>query len=163
MPREIMRVVDAFRRGEITRRQLGLRLMALGAAAAGLSGVVTGAEEEEAVESTFQATGLDHIALNVTDLQRSSEFYQKHLGLTVMRSSASSVFLRCGPDFVALFRRDQPAMDHYCYDIRDYDPDTAVQKLREAGLEPRRRANRVYFDDPDGLVVQVASPGGGSG
>ena len=29
---------------------------------------------------TFQATGLHHIALDVTDVPRSNEFYGKHLG-----------------------------------------------------------------------------------
>ena len=30
-------------------------------------------------------------------------------------------------------------------------------RLKAAGLTPRRRSDRVYFDDPDGLEVQVAA------
>ena len=33
-----------------------------------------------------------------------------------------------------------------------------VKTLECAGLNPRRRENRVYFDDPDGLTVQIAGP-----
>ncbi len=61
-------------------------------------------------------------------------------------------------DFLALFRADKPAMDHYCYTIKGYTAGDAVKRLESAGLEPRRRGNRVYFDDPDGLEVQVSAP-----
>jgi catechol 2,3-dioxygenase-like lactoylglutathione lyase family enzyme len=48
-------------------------------------------------------------------------------------------------------------MDHYCYSVEDYAADDAVKRLEAAGLKPRRQDDRVYFDDPDGLEVQVAS------
>ena len=53
-------------------------------------------------------------------------------------------------------------MHHYCYAIDNYEPDTTVEKLKAAGLTVRRAQNRVYFDDPDGLEVQVAAAHAGS-
>ena len=60
-------------------------------------------------------------------------------------------------DFLALFKSDKPGLDHYCFSVKEYDAGDAVKRLEAVGLEPRRSSNRVYFDDPDGLEVQVAS------
>jgi catechol-2,3-dioxygenase len=147
------RLVSRFESGELSRRQLALELAGVGAALA-VAGRATAAEE--AGDSLFLATGLDHIALDVADVARSRDFYREHLGLKVLRETGNSCFL--GQEagfFLALFRRDQPGLNHYCYKIRDYDPDRAVEQLKAAGITPRRVANRVYFDDPDGIEVQV--------
>ena len=55
-------LVEDFERGLLSRRQLASRLMGLGAA---LSVMPRLAEARQGESSTFQATGLDHIALNV--------------------------------------------------------------------------------------------------
>ena len=47
-------------------------------------------------------------------------------------------------------------MHHYCYTVDGYEAGQAVKTLRAAGLEPERQEDRVYFDDPDGLTVQVS-------
>lgn len=154
MDATIGRMVSAFESGRMTRRQL----------IAGLSGLVAVAASggkgarAQSSDSLFQATELNHIALRVTDIPRSRDFYVKYLGLTVDRESAGSCFLTCGPrNFVALFGSDTAALDHYCYSIEDYDVREAEAKLKEAGFDPRVHGNRIYFDDPDGHVVQLAS------
>ncbi len=151
MHSRIAALVEGFEHGHLTRRQL----------IAGLTGLVGAAASARAAqaESTFTATEINHLALSVTDVSRSREFYQKHLGMTLRSDdSPHSVFLNCGSDFLALFRADKPQMDHYCYTIEGYDAADAVARLEAAGLKPRRRSNRVYFDDPDGLEVQVSAP-----
>ena len=141
--------------GAVTRREAVARLGALVAVLSGIGS--TSAGEEGAGSSTFTAKGLNHIALDVTDVGRSRDFYKKHFGMTVLDQSASNCFMSCGPDnFVALFRSDKPGMNHYCYTIDDYDPDRVVKTLKSAGFEPHRAANRVYFSDPDDLTVQIA-------
>ena len=159
MQHVIESIVDGYDRGLLTRRQLIGHLVAVAAA---MSGTAV-ASQSGSPKSTFKATGLDHIALSVTDVARSRAFYEKHLGLKVMRDGGEqSCFLHCGDNFVALFRSKEPAMHHYCYAIDDYEPATAVEKLKAAGLTVRRAQNRVYFDDPDGLEVQVAAAHAGS-
>ncbi len=155
MKSEITKLVGQFESGRINRRQL---VAGLGSLVAVLStnNRVHAAESE----STFEAVELNHIALRVTDVLRSREFYKKHLGLTVARDGGErNCFLNCGKNFVALFRSDEPRMDHYCYAIKDYDVNKAEEKLNEHNLEPRvvRDAGRIYFKDPDGLTVQLAS------
>jgi catechol 2,3-dioxygenase-like lactoylglutathione lyase family enzyme len=107
----------------------------------------------------FQAVGLNHIALRVTDVPRARDFYIRHLGLEVTRDGGEgSCFLSFEGGFLALFRGDEPRMDHYCYSVKDYDVNAAAEKLKSAGITPRVTGERIYFDDPDGLEVQLAAP-----
>lgn len=143
-------LLTAFETGTLSRRQLVAGLAALAAGAGGGTAV--------AQESTFGATGLNHIALRVTDVARSRDFYVEHLGLEVSSESLpSNCFLDCGDHFVALFRAPSAGLAHYCYSIPDYDQQDAAKRLRAAGLEPRLAGGRIYFDDPDGLEVQLAA------
>ena len=153
----LMEILDNFERGLLTRRQLIVRLLAAGGAMSASRGMALAGPPATGGQPTFEAKGLNHIALNVTDLARSRAFYEKHLGMTVMSESEHNCFMRCGRDWIALFKADQRGLDHYCYTIDDYSPEKAVATLKKAGLEPRRRENRVYFDDPDGIEVQLAS------
>jgi len=156
MESEVGRTLDQYETGRLTRRELVARLAAL-AAAAGAGGRLGAAPEETG--STFEAVGLNHVALRVTDVERSRDFYLKHLGLRVARESLpGSCFLDCGPDFVALFRGGQPGMDHYCYSVPGYDQANAARRLRGQGIEPRLAGRRIYFPDPDGIEVQLAAP-----
>ena len=152
MEATLSRLIDQYDEGKLTRRQLVGSLAAM----AGLSGVAS--ETGATAQSTFQATRLNHIALSVTDVARSRDFYVDHLGLTVSRDAApNNCFLDCGPNFVALFRGRQAGMHHYCYSIRDFDTEQAAARLRAVDLEPDIQGRRIYFPDPDGLTVQLAS------
>jgi catechol 2,3-dioxygenase-like lactoylglutathione lyase family enzyme len=165
------KIVDDFQQGRLSRRQLVARLMGLGAAIATMKGSsfaqeqptagAQTAEQGASAAPTFQATGLDHIALDVVDVPRSRDFYAKHLGLRVVRGDDNALFMGADRDFfLTLFRAERPQLNHYCYAIREFNADDAVQKIRDAGLRPRREGNRVYFPDPDGLTVQVTGRGG---
>ncbi len=156
---DIDQLVAEFERGRLTRRQLVARIGAFAAAVVGTQrlAVAAGPAPTTKPSSTFEAVGLNHVALNVTDVKRSRDFYVRHLGLRVSRDSEQSCFLDCGEHFVALFRAEKAGLDHYCYTIKGYDPSKAVDSLKAVGLEPRRTQNRVYFDDPDGLTVQVSA------
>ncbi len=152
MEKEIDRMVCSFESGRMTRRELVAGLMALAAAGTDASAAA------RAQQSTFQATGLNHIALRVTDVERSRDFYVRHLGLEVANESLpSNSFLTCGDQFVALFQSRAAGLAHYCYSIDDYDQQRAAAKLRGENLVPSLQANRIYFQDPDGLTVQLAS------
>lgn len=146
-------VLTGFRDGRLGRREALARLAALATAA----GATARASAAEPPPSTFTSVGLNHVALSVTDVPRSRAFYRRHLGLSVLRDGSWSSFLSCGGNqFLALFRAERPGLHHYCFTVRDYDPAAAVRTATEAGLEPRREGNRVYFRDADGLSVQVS-------
>lgn len=151
------RLVSDFLDGKLSRRRLIASLMALGAAAAGLTRPAYARPDNDDDPPTFRARSIDHLALNVTDIPRSRDWYARHLGLRSYRETPTTCFLRCdGTDFLALFKADRPGMHHYSFAIPDYSQQTAAQRLREAGLTPKLRGRRTYFDDPDGIEVQVS-------
>lgn len=150
-------IVD-FENGKLSRRQLAQRLISLGAALATIDAAEAQQTQAESSTSLFKAKGLHHIALDVVDVPRSRNFYQKTLGMDVIRGDDEALFMGADREFfLTLFRAEKAGLNHYCYGIEDYDVASAVAKLREAGINPRQTGGRVYFPDPDGIEVQVAS------
>ena len=157
MEPEVARLVKQFEAGTISRRDLIVQLTTVTTA---MAGIMASAQETPSADSTFKATSLNHIALSVTDVDRSRDFYAKHLGLKVSRESpGSNCFMNFGDNFLALFRAEAAGMNHYCYSVKGYKVRDAVEKLKGEGLKPRNPggSGRVYFDDPDGLEVQLAA------
>jgi catechol 2,3-dioxygenase-like lactoylglutathione lyase family enzyme len=158
MDSDITRMVDQFVAGRLTRRELLWGLTTLvGAAAAGQSDLVHAQQS-----STFQAVGLNHLALRVTDLDRSQAFYERHLGMTRIPSRvASPRLMACGPHVLNLFQAPAPQMDHVCFTVPDYDPKAAAERLRAQDIVPEVEDDRVHFLDPDGYKLQVGGPSAG--
>lgn len=148
--RIIEEMLGEYERGAISRREL----------VAGLTALVSARAAAGSAASTFQAAGWNHLALRVSDVARSRDFYQKHFGMPVLSQSASSCFLGVGPEgFLALFRGQRAELDHFCIAIEHFRADAVVEELKRQGLSPSRPSgtDRVYFRDPDGLVVQVSA------
>ena len=80
--------LDAWESRRIGRREAVARL---GGLALALAGGATVAPAKEPPASTFRATGLNHIALRVEELDRSRDFYRKHLGLEVVAEGVEQV------------------------------------------------------------------------
>lgn len=113
---------------------------------------------EAPASSVFRGTGVNHVALRVSDVDRSRDFYQGLFGLPVVRQSQSNCFLGMGENFLALFRGEQPGMDHFCISVEGYEPEGAAETLSKEGFKPRREGERLYFQDPNGLTIQLAPP-----
>src|SRR5205823_2409683 len=109
--------------------------------------------------STFRGVALNHIAIRVTNVPRSREFYHKHLGLPVIHESEANCFLGLGKNFLTLFKNPNPGLDHYCIAIENFKADAVMEELKRQGLNPNRPSgtDRLYFPDPDGLTVQLSS------
>ncbi len=150
MKQVISGLVERYERGRLSRRELIQGLAALAAA---------GPAAMAAPAATFQGVGINHIALRVTDVKRSRDFYQKHLGLPVVRESQRDCFLGLGKNFLALFQNQAPGMDHYCLAIENFRVGPVTERLKREGFTPRQPSGteRVYFPDPDGLVVQLSA------
>src|SRR5213592_3698458 len=143
----IASLLESYERGKVSRRQL----------IQGLAAIAASGHTVPAFGSTFQGVGLNHIAIRVTNVQRSRDFYQKHLGLPVIHESQTNCFLGLGKNFLTLFQNANPGLDHFCIAIEKFKADTVMEELRRRGLNPTRPSgsDRVYFPDPDSLTVQL--------
>lgn len=98
--------------------------------------------------------GINHIALQVDDIDDSVTFYTDLFQPTaVVRSLPGAAFLQMGDQFVALFERG-PGEEEPHFGLVVDDKQAARQALEEAGVEilPGRRLD---FRDPSGNLVQV--------
>ena len=147
---------ESIRRGGLDRREL-VRLVGA-TAMAGAFGSFGPPGVASSNGSTFQALELNHLALRVSNVERSAEFYRQHLGMKVVLDRSFAKFLGCGPHFVALFEAVEPGLDHFCVTLPEYRQADAANRLRSVGLEPLTEEGRTYFHDPDGLKIQIESP-----
>ena len=86
MEKLISGMLASYERGAVSRREL----------IQGLAAVAAAAQAGSASASTFQAVEVNHVALRVTDVARSRDFYQKHFGLPVVHQSSRACFLGMG-------------------------------------------------------------------
>jgi catechol 2,3-dioxygenase-like lactoylglutathione lyase family enzyme len=108
-------------------------------------------------DSILHAVDVNHVALEVSDVGRSVEWYQALMGLNVVRRGPASAFLGLGGNFLALFQREVGGgADHFCFSVEDYEPEAVGAKLAKHGIESTRREDRIYFKDLNGLTVQVS-------
>lgn len=154
-------LVRRFERGAISRRELIAGVVALAAQAASAS-------PQSGTARPIQVSGIDHAALRVNDLERSARFYTELLGATVRSRSAASVFLDVGSDWLALFARGavstgygttERGLDHLSFhSVAARSAEERMGALRGHGLDPVSPpgSGRVYFKDPDGLILQLS-------
>lgn len=117
---------------------------------------------------------LEHVNMTVTDVERSAAFYCDLLGFRIRWRGTLSNGLpaaHVGDDrhYLALFQAsepgrverdyDRPGLNHFGFVVDDLE--AARRRLGELGVtdvvwvdhyEPGRR---LYFDDPDGHVVEL--------
>jgi metallothiol transferase len=161
MRHAIADLVGRYERGSLSRRELIAGLLALGAVAPGAAGAT-------AAPGPIEVGGIDHLALRVTDVERSARFYAEHLGARVRSRSPSAVFMDVGAQWLALFGPGAastgfgptpPGLDHVSFQptaVRGFEE--RVRALRERGLDPQSPpgSRRVYFKDPDGVILQLS-------
>jgi glyoxylase I family protein len=114
---------------------------------------------------------LDHVSLNVADRTRSIAWYRDVLGLLQLNQPSDDgepVFLgQPGLQF-GLFQaqRQSPAREPESSGLRHVaivvdDLDAAKERLRSHGVdfryEDHGNAVSVYFDDPDGHVLEITT------
>ena len=110
-------------------------------------------------EPLFRASAINHVALRVTDLDASRAFYEKLVGARAYRQTDTACFLEISPDhFLALFSNDHPFIEHFCFTFDGYDADEVARQLETEGYSIHRKEDRVFVEDPDGLLVQLSRP-----
>jgi lactoylglutathione lyase len=99
--------------------------------------------------------GINHVALEVDDLDHALEFYGRLFDLTFRGRSAGAAFVDIGDQFIAFMRgRRQPPDQARHFGLVVDDKDAVRAALEEAGvaIKPGRRLD---FRDPWGNQVEV--------
>ena len=118
---------------------------------------------------------LDHVALKVSDLDKTLHFYQV-LGLELLRTSGPnadgvrSAVAKVGgqeinvfyqPHFVSVDQEHAVGVEHFCLNMEATSIDDIMEDLRHAGVEifrgpvEFRDGTSVFVSDPDGVHVEL--------
>ena len=146
-------LVRRFERGGLTRRELIGTLSVL--VAGGAAPVARAAQA-----SALPSTGIDHVSILVTDLQRSARFYQDVFGLSPLSEDKPNQILRLGSKRTLVSLRHEGAasgvVDHFAIAVGNFNKEAATRQLRQHGLTPQENVQYgFHVKDPDGMIVQV--------
>jgi len=99
--------------------------------------------------------GLNHVALEVGDVEEALEFYGHIFDFELRGRSGRMAFLDMGDQFVALAQgRTQPPDAHRHFGLVVEDKEAARQALQDAGVQVPG-SGRLDFRDPWGNHVEV--------
>jgi len=115
----------------------------------------------------LKVTGINHVVLHVTDLERSKKFYLEVLGFEDRSVSVGprmkASFLRCGLQGLDLFEVSGgdvyggKEMNHMALGVAADDLDEIVAELSACGVATSDRTprNTVFISDPDGHRIEI--------
>jgi catechol 2,3-dioxygenase-like lactoylglutathione lyase family enzyme len=115
----------------------------------------------------LKVTGINHIVLHVTDLERSRKFYMEVLGFEdrniSVGPSMKASFLRCGAQGLDLFEvstadvHGGEEMNHMALCVAVDNVDEIIEALTQCGIETSERTprNSVFISDPDGHRIEM--------
>jgi glyoxylase I family protein len=144
-------LVTGFERGTLSRRQL---VQGLTAVAAG-GGALTAAAQT----TPFSSTRIDHISVQVTDMARSIDFYQKVFGLKILGEDKENEIVRMGVTrIIVSLHRKAPVgiVDHFAIAIDGFEREAVTAELAKHGLKAEQNLDYgFYVRDPEGIPVQI--------
>ena len=115
---------------------------------------------------------MDHVGINVTDLERSADWYQKVLGFTIFHKWKTTWMVSRGDMHLGLFLRPNAkkiddldntlAITHFAYATDDKGLKEAQDRLTKLGVqfdppEDTGVAHSIFIYDPDGYRVEITS------
>jgi catechol 2,3-dioxygenase-like lactoylglutathione lyase family enzyme len=146
----ISNLLKHYENGALTRRQLVY----------GMAALVVGSRTESvgAQAKGFVPSTINHVSILCTDVKRSSEWYQRVLGLSVRTATgAENVRLGVGSSHLTL-RPVKPfgTADHICLGVDKFNQESVVRDLKERGTSPQEGgATGFSVKDPDGYPIQL--------
>jgi catechol 2,3-dioxygenase-like lactoylglutathione lyase family enzyme len=143
----ISKLLEAYEKGNISRRRLlqGLAILAAGSTAAEAAG--------------FEGNSINHISLQVSNLQRSTDFYEKAFGCKVNKRDGNNQ-LMFGKDFLVLRPGNPPAkVDHFAIGVNNFKKESVTADLKARGVTAKDEQGGAGFHivDPDGYPVQISA------
>lgn len=146
-------VLSRYEAGQMSRREALAALVAM---------TLPSGSPSQAAPLIGSATQLNHATLQVENVARSQEFYQNLFGMPILTRQGVGVNLRVGGGFLGLYPtggRVAPRIDHICLSVDRFDAKSVLLKLQPLKVKPeivqRGDTEELYFDDPDGITVQI--------
>jgi catechol 2,3-dioxygenase-like lactoylglutathione lyase family enzyme len=150
-------MLGEYEQGKITRRQF---IEAVSVVAA----VAVGAPTALAAEppAPIVPISVNHIAMGVSDLKRSKDWYTRLFKLKVVRENEHFALLQFGNTQLVMRSptKERPTVipgtvNHFMFGIAPYDEAALFQTLKDQGFAPKKDLESALIRDPDNLVVQV--------
>ena len=146
----INRLLQRFESGSLSRRQLVQGLAML---------TTAGSVPAQAQARGFQGGFISHVSLSVSDLQRSTQFYQKVFGLAVLSQDKPNEIVRLGltRTLVSLRQASPKAVvDHFAIGVEKFNRESVTKDLADRGVTPEQNVEAgFHVQDPDGFPVQI--------
>ena len=121
--------------------------------------------------------GIDHVAINVRDIDKSVAFYTKVIGLKITDREPSKpgieYFLDCGPSLLGIiqakdfnnvhsFENEGLGANHFSFRVHSNDFDSLIKRLEENSVriefaKKREKSWSLYFYDIDGNKLEATS------
>jgi catechol 2,3-dioxygenase-like lactoylglutathione lyase family enzyme len=147
-------LLSRFDKGSLSRRELvqGLAMLAASGTAASAQEVIN-----------FKTANIDHVSVQVGNLQRSIDFYQKMFGFTVVSQDEQGgvriVRLGNARMLVSLNVGGPPGrVDHFALGIPRFTRESITSYLTQRGATPLQGDFAgLHIKDPDGVNVQISS------
>jgi catechol-2,3-dioxygenase len=149
----ISNLLKSFDRGTLTRREL-MQGLGLVAAASGMSA------EAGTQTAAIKGARIDHVSIQVTNLPRAVEFYQKVFGFTVVSEDKPNEIVRLGAKstVVSLHHKNPTGLvDHFAIAVESFNKAAVTQQLKKLGItpEPENIDAGFHIKDPEGMNVQI--------
>jgi len=145
-------LLNRFEKGALTRRGLIQGLAMLTAAGS----TVTTAQAQE---PGLTAVKIDHVSVQVSDLPRSVDFYEKMFGFTVMSQDTPNEIMRLGSGKILVsLHHKSPAgiVDHFAIGVENFHKEAVTRLLKERGATPEDNLDAgFHIKDPSGISVQI--------
>ena len=144
-------LVSRFENGSLSRRDLvhGLALLAAGGTAAAA----------QPQELDFGSAIIDHISIQVADLQRSTQFYRNLFGFSLVSEERALGIVRLGTTKTLVSLNAQPPagiVDHIALGIPRFTKESAARYLMQRGASVADNPYQgLHTRDPDGIAVQI--------
>ena len=116
-------------------------------------------------DALFHSRGMHHVAIQVNDMARATEFYRKLFGQSAEgQGNPPQPTFQAGETRILLYNPapSKPAkIDHFSVLVDNFDAPAAVKVLKTLGanVELSRQGTLNEFFDPEGIRLQVTFPG----